>query len=728
MTISSQTRTAGPFFGNGITTVLPFYFKIFAAKDLLVVREETATSVSSDLTLTQDYTVVLNADQDENPGGSVTLLTALADGFQVVLASQMEYLQPLDLTNQGGFYPNVINAAFDRVTILLQQLNEIASRSLRFPVSDTGANTQLPQRTTRANNLLGFDGNGNPVAVAPAAQSATALQALLSTPGGAALVNTSNGLNVEQRLAEQVTAGGLAEIMAGGTVDVFASGAPMPGVAARFQATEAITAHAHYAFLDNSTITYSGPGFQAHASFNSNVKIEGVEDSDHHHDFQSYTHHNAGGTLSRFSSFWSQLDHTGVGTIVEASLFKANNPLGTGPIANLYGVYIAPLTRGTVNYAVYAPGTTVSHFGGALLLGQVATPSYVMYNPNSGNLDLLPRTGYGVAVGGQLLFGADTGAPAKIAYNLSGNLDITPRTGYHTSITDGSLLVGAALPAAGEKLHVSANTTDYIARMYNAEAVAPKGLALVYTGAAPNGTGSEFVYCQDSVGIRMKVLSNGNLQNTNNSYGALSDVKLKENIVDATPKLDDLMQVRVVNYNLRSDPDQKQLGVIAQELAEVFPGMIEETPDYEDVEVAPARVDTTMLQRQKTVKREEVHYEPQLVDGQWRQVPTTIMVDAPLYEDHPLFDEHGAPLMELVEAEQPEVRGEDGEITQPFKAAVYRQRIHRVAVMEEVPHTIDVPAKFERRPTGTTTKSVKYSIFVPMLIKAIQELNAMVRP
>ena len=75
-----------------------------------------------------------------------------------------------------------------------------------------------------------------------------------------------------------------------------------------------------------------------------------------------------------------------------------------------------------------------------------------------------------------------------------------------------------------------------------------------------------------------RVFNNGNVQNSNNSYGAISDIKLKENIVDATPKLDKLNQVRIVNYNLIGE-QQKQIGVIAQELEQLFPSMIDETPD-----------------------------------------------------------------------------------------------------------------------------------------------------
>jgi hypothetical protein len=78
--------------------------------------------------------------------------------------------------------------------------------------------------------------------------------------------------------------------------------------------------------------------------------------------------------------------------------------------------------------------------------------------------------------------------------------------------------------------------------------------------------------------VSFQVLANGNAQNTNNSYGAISDERLKENIVDASPKLIDLMQVRVRNFNLIADETKsKQIGVVAQELEQVFPMMIEET-------------------------------------------------------------------------------------------------------------------------------------------------------
>jgi len=78
----------------------------------------------------------------------------------------------------------------------------------------------------------------------------------------------------------------------------------------------------------------------------------------------------------------------------------------------------------------------------------------------------------------------------------------------------------------------------------------------------------------------IQINENGNITNTNNSYGSLSDESLKENIVDATPKLNDLMAVQVRGYNLKNDEKKtKQLGVIAQELETVFPSMVEVEPD-----------------------------------------------------------------------------------------------------------------------------------------------------
>jgi len=167
MTISSTTRVAGPFIGNGTATVFPFTFKVFAAADLDVIRLNSSTGVETTLVLNSDYTVTLNGNQNTNPGGSVTLSAgALATGLTLTITSDIANLQPTDLTNQGGFYPEVITDSLDRATIQIQQMADDLTRSIKTPISDGLAlNMELPTAAQRANSFLAFDASGEPTTV-----------------------------------------------------------------------------------------------------------------------------------------------------------------------------------------------------------------------------------------------------------------------------------------------------------------------------------------------------------------------------------------------------------------------------------------------------------------------------------------------------------------------------------------------------------------------------------
>jgi hypothetical protein len=175
MTISSTTRIAGPFVGNGTASVFPFTFKVFAAADLDVVRLTTSTGVETTLVLNSNYSVTLNGDQNSNPGGSITLLAgALATGYTLVITSDIANLQPTDLTNQGGFYPEVITDALDRATIQIQQISDIGDRTLKIPITDGSLNMELPPAAERANTFLSFDANGLPSVVTAGSSGAPA--------------------------------------------------------------------------------------------------------------------------------------------------------------------------------------------------------------------------------------------------------------------------------------------------------------------------------------------------------------------------------------------------------------------------------------------------------------------------------------------------------------------------------------------------------------------------
>jgi hypothetical protein len=85
------------------------------------------------------------------------------------------------------------------------------------------------------------------------------------------------------------------------------------------------------------------------------------------------------------------------------------------------------------------------------------------------------------------------------------------------------------------------------------------------------------------VAVKMAVRDSGNLVNSNNSYGSLSDQRMKENIVDAASQWDDIKAVQVRKYN-RIGETQKELGVIAQELeASGMGGLVDESEWFDVV-------------------------------------------------------------------------------------------------------------------------------------------------
>lgn len=111
------------------------------------------------------------------------------------------------------------------------------------------------------------------------------------------------------------------------------------------------------------------------------------------------------------------------------------------------------------------------------------------------------------------------------------------------------------------------------------------------SSAASAGTAVEFIKCMHSASsigsgtTALVIHTNGNVENTNNSYGSISDVKLKENIADASSQWDDIKGIQVRNYNFKEDtghPTHTQIGVVAQEVETVSPGLVYETPDKDD--------------------------------------------------------------------------------------------------------------------------------------------------
>ena len=168
MTINSTIRKTNILVGNGNTHTYPFAFKVFTDENVVVKKIEVSTSIETTLTLgvNNDYTVDRNDDQNSNPGGSITLKSGganqnLATGFNIVITSDVPALQGTDLTNQGGFFPEVINDALDKAVVLHQQQEDEINRSIKFSLTNTINTTEITANpATRANKNLSFDNAG----------------------------------------------------------------------------------------------------------------------------------------------------------------------------------------------------------------------------------------------------------------------------------------------------------------------------------------------------------------------------------------------------------------------------------------------------------------------------------------------------------------------------------------------------------------------------------------
>jgi len=92
------------------------------------------------------------------------------------------------------------------------------------------------------------------------------------------------------------------------------------------------------------------------------------------------------------------------------------------------------------------------------------------------------------------------------------------------------------------------------------------------SGQAPDNNSLYFLTCADSGTVRMRIYSDGDLVNHDNSYGAISDERIKQNITDSGSQWDDIKAIKVRKYKLKDDVRKygenawEQIGVISQEL------------------------------------------------------------------------------------------------------------------------------------------------------------------
>lgn len=159
MAIHYESVKTGFFIGDSGERTYPFSFKIFNPADVAVYTSNKAGTDEVKLAFGEEYTVSRNANQDTNPGGSITLVNPLPEGRRMIIVSGWSYTQPTTFTNQGGFYPQVLNACLDRQLILTLQILDRLRRTLHQPItSDKELNLAIPNPEPKSGLSWSEDG------------------------------------------------------------------------------------------------------------------------------------------------------------------------------------------------------------------------------------------------------------------------------------------------------------------------------------------------------------------------------------------------------------------------------------------------------------------------------------------------------------------------------------------------------------------------------------------
>jgi hypothetical protein len=98
-----------------------------------------------------------------------------------------------------------------------------------------------------------------------------------------------------------------------------------------------------------------------------------------------------------------------------------------------------------------------------------------------------------------------------------------------------------------------------------------------------------------------QVTAYGAVYNNNGTYGTLSDQKAKQDIVDASSQWQDIKNVRVRKYRLKSEVERNEnapslIGVVAQELELTSPNLVDSPEGCETDENVFKTVKTSVLQ------------------------------------------------------------------------------------------------------------------------------------
>jgi hypothetical protein len=156
--------------------------------------------------------------------------------------------------------------------------------------------------------------------------------------------------------------------------------------------------------------------------------------------------------------------------------------------------------------------------------------------------------------------------------------------------SDGDVSIGTA---TAEARLTAQDTADQICLHANNTNTSYASIVAQIACSRDTADGTYTLYrARNGGGTVMDCLDSGNIRNSNNSYGSLSDERIKQNIEDASSQWEDIKALKVRKFKLKRavnkdgvDDTPYHLGVVAQEVEDAgMSKLIEESkPDKEDV-------------------------------------------------------------------------------------------------------------------------------------------------
>lgn len=166
------------YLADGAETNFTYPFPVFASDDVAVYFDGAR----------QAYGFTVNGAGDTE-GGTVAFDTAPQSGIVITLERLLPLERVTDFIEGGDFSARAINNELDYLTAGLQQVSRLQGQMLRYGDHEVPGAITLPDRNTRANKALGFDGNGNPQAVSLEGSMAAPD---FTAPGAGAVTRTSH--------------------------------------------------------------------------------------------------------------------------------------------------------------------------------------------------------------------------------------------------------------------------------------------------------------------------------------------------------------------------------------------------------------------------------------------------------------------------------------------------------------------------------------------------------